>query len=95
MVRVRNPNVFEKVLLVLGVAIVLIGYSFIYRMFKFESLLSWDAIHAIFLWLILIGVIIMVAVTENMKEELRIVIENQNEELKLLRKEVNDSKKQD
>ncbi len=88
MVTIRTPNIFEKVLLVLGVAIVLVGYALIYRMFKFESFLTWDAIHSVFLWLILIGVIILVAVAENMKEELRIVIENQNQEMRLLREEI-------
>ena len=88
MVAIRTPNIFEKILLVLGVAVILIGYSFIYRVFSFESFLSWDAVHAVFLWLILIGVIILVAVAENMKEELRIVIENQNQEMKLLREEL-------
>ena len=93
MVRVRTPTLFEKVLLVMGVAIVLIGYALIYRVYKFESLLSWGTIHAVFLWLILIGVIILIAVAENMKEELKIVVQNQNEELKLLRQDLRDSKK--
>jgi len=86
--RVRTPNIFERILLIIGVLIILLGYSFIYRVFQFDSYLSWPAVQTIFLWLILICVIIMVAVSENMKEELRIVLENQTEELKLLREEI-------
>lgn len=93
MATVRTPNIFEKVLLVLGVAIIFIGYALIYKVYKFESFLTWGAIHAVFLWLILIGVVILVAVAENMKEELRIVVENQSEELRLLRQEIKESRK--
>jgi len=86
--RVRTPNLFEKILLVIGVLIVFLGYSFIYRVFQAESFLSWGAVQTLFQWLILIGVIILVAVCENMKEELITVIENQTEELKLLKEEI-------
>jgi len=72
----------------MGVFTILLGYAFIYRMFQFDTFLSWQAIQTIFLWLILICVIILLAVSENMKEELRIVIENQSNELKLLREEL-------
>ncbi len=86
--RVRTPNIFERILLIIGVVIILLGYSFIYKVFQFEPVLTWQSVQTIFMWLILIGVIIMVAVSENMKEELRIVLENQTEELRLLREEV-------
>jgi len=86
--RVRTPNVFEKVLLVIGVLIILLGYAFIYRVLQTETFLSWQAVQTIFLWLILIGVIILVAVSENTKEELRTVIENQSQELRLLTEEL-------
>ncbi len=86
--RVRTPNIFERILLIIGVLIIFLGYAFIYRVFQFDSFLSWQAVQTIFLWLILIGVIIMVAVSENMKEELRTVIENQSQEIRLLREEI-------
>lgn len=86
--RVRTPNLFEKIILILGVLIILLGYSFIYRVFQLDSYLSWPAVQTIFIWLILIGVIILVAVSENTKEELRIVIENQTQEMKLLREDL-------
>jgi hypothetical protein len=86
--RVRTPNFFEKILLIIGILIVMLGYAFIYRVFQFDSFLTWEAVQTIFLWLILIGVIILVAVSENMKEELRVVIENQTEETRLLREDL-------
>ena len=33
----RNPNVFEKILLIIGVLIVIIGYSFIHRMYVLDG----------------------------------------------------------
>ncbi len=85
---VRTPNAFEKILLIIGILIVMIGYGLIYKVFSVTQTLTWEGLFAIFLWLILICIIILVAVAENMKEELRMVIENQLTELKLLREEV-------
>ncbi len=85
---IRTPNVFEKILLVIGILIVMIGYGLIYRVFSTTGVLTWEGLFAIFLWLVLICIIILVAVAENMKEELRTVIENQLTELRLLREEI-------
>jgi hypothetical protein len=85
---VRTPNVFEKILLIIGVLIVMIGYGLIYKVFSATQTLTWEGLFAIFLWLVLICIIILIAVAENMKEELRVIIENQLAELKLLREEV-------
>jgi hypothetical protein len=86
--RVRTPNLFEKILLIIGVLVIFVGYSLIYRVFRLESMLSWEAIQTLFLWLILICVVILVAVSENMKEEMRVVVENQTEEIRLLREDL-------
>ena len=86
--RVRTPNIFERILLIIGVVVIFIGYAFIYRVFQMDSYLSWAAVQTLFMWLILICVIILVAVSENMKEELKLVIENQSTELRLLREEI-------
>jgi len=86
--RVRTPNLFEKILLVMGVLIILVGYALIYQVFKVETMISWPALQTLFLWLILICVIILVSVSENMKEEIRTVIENQTQEIRLLREDL-------
>ena len=85
----RNPNVFEKVLLVVGIAIVMIGYTFIHRMYTVSgSVLTWELIMSMLLWLIGLTLIISLAVNENVKEELRTVAENQLSELKLIKEEL-------
>jgi hypothetical protein len=85
----RNPNVFEKILLVVGIAIVMIGYTFIHRMYTYSgSVLSWELIVSMLLWLISLVLIISLAVSENVKEELRVVAENQLSELKLIKEEL-------
>lgn len=85
---IRTPNFFEKILLFLGIVIVLVGYGLIYKVFSITQAMTWETLIVIFLWLALIGIIILIAVSENMKEELRIVIENQLNELRLLREEI-------
>jgi len=48
---------------------------------------NWDAIQTILMWLFLIAVIILLAVNENMKEELILISQYQLQELKLLARE--------
>jgi len=85
----RNPNIFEKILLIIGVLIVIIGYSFIHRVYVMDGyLLSWQLLQTMFLWLLLAVMLIMLAVTENVKEELRIIIEEHLQEIKLLRTDI-------
>lgn len=85
----RNPNVFEKILLLVGVLMVIIGYSFIHRMYILTGqLLTWDLLQTMFLWLLLAVMLIMLAVNENVKEELKILIEQHLEEIKLLRQDI-------
>jgi|TARA_B100002003_G_C14063743_1_gene511983 hypothetical protein len=80
----RKINLFEKVLLCIGILVILMGYFFVYGMVAKEGL-SWSALQTTFLWLILIVMIILAAVNENMKEELKMVINNQVKEMQLLR----------
>ena len=80
----RKINAFETILLVIGILCIVIGYFFIHGMVAKYGI-SWEALQATFLWLLLIVMIILAAVNENMKEELRIVINNQIREMRLLR----------
>jgi len=82
----RKINLFEKVLLIIGILVIIIGYLFVYGFVAKEGL-SWEALQTTFLWLLLIIMIIVAAVNENMKEELKIVINNQVKEMKLLRED--------
>ncbi len=90
----RNPNVFEKILLIIGVLIVIIGYSFIHRVYVLDGYaLTWQLLQTMFLWLLLAVMLIMLAVNENVKEELRIIIEEHLQEIKLMREEIKATKK--
>ncbi|MBU0629066.1 MAG: hypothetical protein KKC75_07800 [Nanoarchaeota archaeon] len=81
----RKPNVFEMILLVIGIALIIIGYAAIHRLVAVDGAISWAFLQTTFLWLLMILMVILTAVNENMKEELKMVIENQVEEIKLLR----------
>ena len=81
----RNPNMFEKFLLVLGILVIVAGYLLIHILALREGFFSSPVIQSLLLWVILITLIILTAVNENTKEELKIVISNQAQEIKLLR----------
>jgi len=82
--RGRKLNAFEKILLVIGLLTIVLGYIFTYKLILIEGF-TFMALQATFLWLIVVILIIQTAVNENMKEELRIIIINQVDEVKLLR----------
>ena len=80
-------NMFEKVLLIIGVALIVLGYLAIHRLVVAEGAFSWDLLQTTFLWLLMVLMVILAAVNENTKEELKVVIHNQVEEIRLLRKD--------
>ncbi|MEM4336948.1 MAG: hypothetical protein QXG86_03010 [Candidatus Woesearchaeota archaeon] len=89
MATIRTPNFFERVLLVIGALVIIVGYGVIRRVWELTGKnFGWEIVTTIFLWLILIALVILLAVSENMKEELKIVVENQLNEIKLLREEI-------
>lgn len=83
----RNPNIFEKFLLIVGIFILIVGYGFIQRALNINQTNHWLFLQSIFLWLMLVVLIILLAVNENMKEELKLIQEEQLEEIRVLRKE--------
>ncbi len=87
MTHLRAPNVFERILLIIGMLIIVVGYALINKVVKVEGFTSTTLI-AIFVWLALICIVIVASVAENTKEELRVIIENQLQELKLLREDI-------
>lgn len=84
----RKPNLFEMILLGIGVSLIVLGYIAIHRMILIEKALSWDLLQTTFLWLLMIFFVVLVAVNENMKEELKLVVYNQLMEIRLLRDEI-------
>lgn len=85
MIGYRKPNAFEKILLIIGIIIIVVGYLMIHSLAIREGFFSPEVVQSLLLWVILITLIIMTAVNENTKEELKIVITNQVTEIKLLR----------
>ena len=89
MISARKPNVFEKILLLIGIVLIIAGYLIIQKMAAVEGYLSWALLQTTFLWLLMILLVILAAVNENMKEELKVVIQNQVEEIRILRNDLN------
>ncbi|MCX8146969.1 MAG: hypothetical protein N3D84_00705 [Candidatus Woesearchaeota archaeon] len=83
----RKPNLFEKILLFIGIAVLMTGYGFIHRQVSIEGFNIYSLI-AIFMWLSLVALIIIAAANENIKEELKKIAELQLQEIRLLREEI-------
>lgn len=81
----RKPNLFEQVLLFIGIVIIGVGYLFVHNLALSNGVFSFETSTALLLWFIAIILIILTAVNENSKEELKIIIKQQNDEMKLLR----------
>ena len=84
----RKPTFFEVSLLIIGAAVLISGFYIINKMYMTDGKMSWNLIIAALLWLMLIFNIIMTCSTQDIKEELAILIRQTNEEIKLLRKDI-------
>mgnify|MGYP001568098905 FL=1 len=65
----RRTSVFEKLLLIVGFLVLIIGYVFINRVFVVEGYeISWGFLQTVFLWLLMVIFIIVLAIGEDIKE---------------------------
>lgn len=65
----RRTSIFEKLLLVVGLFILVIGYVFINKVFVLEGYkISWGFLQTVFLWLLMVVFIILLAIGEDIKE---------------------------
>lgn len=78
-------NFFEKMLLIVGIAVTIIGFYYINKIYTGEGHLSGALLQAAFLWLLLLLMIILTDSNESIKEELKEVIQNHIEETKVLK----------
>ena len=78
-------NFFEKMLLLVGISVTIIGFYYINQMYTGEGHLSWALLQAAFMWLLLLFMIINTDSNESIKEELKEVIQKHIEETKVLR----------
>jgi hypothetical protein len=96
----KQINLFQKLLLIVGIGIILIGFYFTNNLFVADGKLSWDALIAGFLWMALILILILADSAETIKQELKEVItelrdiqKEQLMETKLLRDDLKRKKK--
>jgi|TARA_B100001964_G_C14259068_1_gene614255 hypothetical protein len=69
MVTVRKTSSFEKMLLIVGMLILVLGYMLINKTYVAEGgQLSWGFLQTIFLWLLMVIFIILLAIGEDIKE---------------------------
>ena len=65
----RQTSIFEKLLLVVGFLVLIIGYFFINKAFVAEGYeISWGFLQTVFLWLVMVIFIIVLAIGEDIKE---------------------------
>ena len=65
----RRTSIFEKLLLVVGFLVLIMGYFFINKVFIAEGYdISWGFLQTVFLWLLMVIFIIMLAIGEDIKE---------------------------
>ncbi|MDO8481369.1 MAG: hypothetical protein Q7S65_06200 [Nanoarchaeota archaeon] len=81
----RKPNVFEWLLLIMGVLCIGIGYILVQAMVIQYGFFSAHLAVVLLLWFLLIVGIVLIAVNENSKEELKTIIAQQRDEMRLLR----------
>jgi hypothetical protein len=86
--KIRKSTFFEKLLLLVGVIVGIVGFKLLNAAYMDNPGLTWLALIALFLWLILIFHIILTDSSESIKEELAIIIKEHVTETKLLREEV-------
>ncbi len=88
--RVRTDT-FQKVLLVVGFSVLILGYFMINNMFQAEGrIISWEFLQTTFLWLLMVIFIIFLSISEDMKTSM---IQEQTDEIKLLREVLTKKKK--
>ena len=82
----RKTSIFEKLLLVVGLLVLIIGYFLINRVFIAEGYdLSWGFLQTVFLWLLMVIFIVMLAIGEDIKES---ILLDQFEEIRALRNDI-------
>ena len=88
---VRKTSSFEKMLLIVGLLVLVIGYMLIGKVYVIEgSQLSWGFLQTIFLWLLMVIFIIMLAIGEDIKEGILI---QQLDEIKALKESILNQRK--
>lgn len=90
-IKVRKTSYFEKMLLLVGLFVLVIGYLLINKVYSAEgSKLTWGFLQSTFLWLLMVIFIILLAIGEDIKEGILI---EQLEEIKSIKNFIMKGKK--
>lgn len=90
---VRKTSSFEKMLLIVGLLVLVLGYVMIGKTYASEGPgLTWEFLQTIFLWLLIVVFIILLAIGEDIKEGIFI---EQLDELKAIREYLKKGRKKD
>ncbi len=81
----RKINVFEKILLPVGIGLTFLGFYLILLAEQTGSVIGWMRLSTVFVWMLLLFVVIVSATTEDMKEELALIQKEHVTEIKLLK----------
>jgi len=90
----RKINVFEKLLLPVGIALTFLGFYLILLAEQANNLIAWYRLGTVFSWMILLFLVILTATSEDMKEELTLVQKEHITEIKLLKEIANEQLKE-
>jgi len=86
----RKINIFEKLLLPVGIGLTFLGFYLILLAENTGTESAWFRLIAIFNWMLLLFLVIVTATTEDMKEELALIQKEHVSEIKLLREIAHD-----
>ncbi|NOZ80706.1 MAG: hypothetical protein GXP63_03450 [DPANN group archaeon] len=81
----RHHNFFEKILLVVGLGVTVVGFFLIQEAYKSDQGLTWLMLLTIFSWLTLLILFIVSSLNADVKEELVRILTEHIEETKLLK----------
>ena len=81
----RKINVFEKLLLPVGIGLTFFGFYLILLAGQTDTDSAWLRLTTVFSWMMLLFLVIVTATTEDMKEELGLIQREHVTEIKLLR----------
>jgi hypothetical protein len=86
----RKINIFEKILLPVGIGLTFLGFYLILLAEQTNSIVGWLRLSTLFGWMMLLFIVIVSATTEDMKEELALIQKEHVTEIKLLKEMVHE-----
>ncbi|MFT4310783.1 MAG: hypothetical protein ACMXYC_04070 [Candidatus Woesearchaeota archaeon] len=91
----RKTNVFERLLLLVGISLGVIGFYMVNLVYEASGkVLTAEILMMVFIWLILIFIMILCAINENQREELNLLLIEHIKEVRALH-EINHQLMQD